>query len=283
MAFLFQVAFCHRVRRSGGAWSSVFASLLASMGRTGLDGPAMKQLFALNPDLDRKALASRFTERSRVQVRDVLTRETAEELRMIMARHTPWGMAVQAGDDAQPRSFSRADIQRDGTAEVNRLANEAHAKAAKGEYAFRFAQYPILTAYQEKWAPDGPHDLLLEHLNAEPFLKLVREVTGIAELKKADGQASLFAPQHFLGRHIDSHVKEGWRVAYVLNLTIDDWHPDWGGYLLFLDEDGDVIEGFRPRFNSLNLFAVPQSHQVSYVAPFAPMGRFAVTGWLRDR
>jgi Rps23 Pro-64 3,4-dihydroxylase Tpa1-like proline 4-hydroxylase len=78
-------------------------------------------------------------------------------------------------------------------------------------------------------------------------------------------------------------VAEGWEVAYVLNLAREDWHPDWGGYLLFLDEEGDVIEGFRPRFNALNLFRVPQSHSVSYVPPFAPIGRMAVTGWLRSR
>lgn len=243
----------------------------------------MKELFALNPQIDRHASTTRFARNGRVQLRDVLTRETAEELRTILARHTQWGMAIQAGEAGGPQSFRREQIAADNAAAANRLAAEAHKSAARGDYAFRFAHYPILTAYQQKWCPDGPHDILLEHLNAEPFLDLVRDVTGIGELVKADGQATLFAPQHFLGRHIDSHVAEGWRVAYVLNLTVDDWHPDWGGYLLFLDEDGDVVEGFRPRFNSLNLFAVPQSHLVSYVPPFAPLGRFAVTGWLRDR
>ena len=72
-------------------------------------------------------------------------------------------------------------------------------------------------------------------------------------------------------------------MAYVLNLAIDDWHPDWGGYLLFLDEEGDIAAGYRPRFNALNLFAVPQSHAVSYVPPFAPKVRLALTGWLSDR
>lgn len=243
----------------------------------------MKNLFALNPQLDRSALALRFAQTGRVQVRDVLTRDTAEELRKILARHTPWGMAIQSGETGEPRSFRQEQIASSQVEEVNRLANEAHRFAARGEYAFRFAHYPLVLAYKEKWNPDGPHDILIEHINSEPFLQLARDITGIAELVKADGQATLFAPQHFLGRHIDSHVAEGWRIAYVLNLTVDDWHPDWGGYLLFLDEGGDVAEGFRPRFNSLNLFAVPQSHLVSYVPPFAPVGRFAVTGWLRDR
>ena len=125
--------------------------------------------------------------------------------------------------------------------------------------------------------------MLLEYLNAPDFLDLVREVTGIPEIVRADGQATFYAAQHYLGRHIDSHVAEGWRVAYVLNVAREDWHPDWGGYLTFLDKDGDIVEGFRPRFNALNLFAVPQSHAVTYVPPFAPTGRYAITGWLRDR
>src|SRR6185369_14944887 len=104
--------------------------------------------------------------------------------------------------------------------------------------------------------PDSPQDLHLEHINDEPFLNLVREITDIPELVKADAQATLYAPGHFLSQHNDSHIAEGRRVAYVLNFTAEDWRPDWGGYLLFYDEEGDVVAGYRPRFNALNLFEV---------------------------
>ena len=40
----------------------------------------MKKLFELNPALDRAALAQRFAETGRVQIRDVLTEETAREM-----------------------------------------------------------------------------------------------------------------------------------------------------------------------------------------------------------
>lgn len=246
----------------------------------------MKKLFEINPGIDREACAKRFSERSRVQVRDVLTRETAEEIRTILGRGTPWGMAVRAGDGAAnpPRSIYPRDVAAPGgTEEVQRAAIAAHEASARGDYAFRYAHYPIVDALNQRWDPDGPHELLLEYLNAPDFLDLAREVTGFADLIKADAQATLYAPNHYLGRHSDSHVAEGWRVAYVLNFAPDDWHPDWGGYLMFLDDDGDVIEGFRPRFNALNLFAVPQTHLVTYVPPFAPLGRLAITGWLRDR
>ena len=246
----------------------------------------MKKLFEINPGLDRKALATRFAKQTRVQIRDVLTPETAREVQAVLARATPWGMALQAGDGpgVEPQSYPLEQVRSPaGSQAVNRAAQAAHEASAKGDYAFRFAHYSLVKALQEGRDPGGVHEMLLEYLNAPEFLGLVREVTGFGDLVKADGQATLFAANHYLGRHIDSHVAEGWKVAYVLNLSREDWHPDWGGYLLFLDEDGDVIEGFRPRFNTLNLFAVPQSHLVSYVPPFAPMGRMAITGWVRDK
>ena len=230
----------------------------------------MKTLFELNPALDLPAYAARFAATGRVQLRDVLTPESAGELQMVLARGTDWGMAVGAGTE-KPTSIRAARSRTpEGQQALRQAMQNAEQHSARGEYGFRFAHYPILD------------EILLEHLNTPDFLDLVRTVTGVEALVKADGQATLFAPGHYLGRHSDSHVAEGWEVAYVLNLARDDWHPDWGGYLLFLNDDGDVVEGFRPRFNALNLFRVPQSHLVSYVPPFAPIGRMAVTGWLRS-
>lgn len=243
----------------------------------------MKTLFELNPALDIAALHARFAKTGRVQLRNVLTPESARELQLVLAQGTPWGMAVGAGV-AKPSSFHAAQTRTpEGQQALQQMARSAEQHTARGEYGFRFAHYPILEAIKEGWDPGGPHEVLIEHLNASAFLDLARAVTGIANLFKADAQATLFAPHHYLGRHIDSHVAEGWEVAYVLNLAREDWHPDWGGYLLFLDEEGDVVEGFLPRFNALNLFRVPQPHMVSYVPPFAPIGRLAVTGWLRSR
>lgn len=246
-------------------------------------GLGVKKLFEINPAVDRETPRRDFADSSRAQVRDVLTRETASEIRRLLMDEMRWGMAV-GHNNAAPRSFRNSELaSAEGAQEVNRAAAGAQAATRSGEYGFCYAHFPFVDALNERWEPGGIHELLLEYLNSDAFLELARDITGIEELCRADGQATLFAANHYLGRHIDSHVAEGWRVAYVLNLTIDDWHPDWGGYLLFLDENGDIAKGYRPRFNSLNLFAVPQSHSVSFVPPFAPKGRLALTGWLSDR
>src|SRR3546814_17596936 len=56
---------------------------------------------------------------------------------------------------------------------------------------------------------------------------------GAAQLKWADAQATLYAPNQFLSWHQDIKDKEGWLVAYVLNFS----RPDWGGYLNFLHKE----------------------------------------------
>jgi SM-20-related protein len=239
-------------------------------------------LFEINPALDRSELARRFAADRRIQIRDLLTERTARTVHQILSRETPWGLAWRAGEDG-PHGLSRkqmAELRPEQLAELNRKL----AAAIRGtDYAFAYAQYPMLTAVQEQWNEHPGLDLLVEHINAEPLLDLVREVTGIPQLVKADAQATLYAPNHFLAAHDDSHVAEGWQVAYVMNFCAADWRPEWGGYLVFYDEDGDIVRGYRPRFNALNLFRVPQRHAVLYVPPFAPVGRFAITGWFRDR
>lgn len=239
-------------------------------------------LLALNPRLDRAALAGEFAQNGRVQIRDVLRPESARELRAVLAGGTPWGLAWKAGADG-PHGLRAEEFARLAPADRHRMGQAIAGAAGRGDYAFTYARYPILDAYLGRWNPDSAHDILFEHINDRPFLDLVRTVTGIPELVKADAQATLFGPTHFLAQHTDSHVGEGWRVAYVLSLAPDDWKPDWGGYLNFFDDEGDIVAGYRPRFNALSMFRVPSLHSVGYVPPFAPVGRFSITGWFRDR
>lgn len=240
-----------------------------------------KPLFDLNPALDVVALAARFAGARRVQVEGLLTLASADNLHDVLAHQTDWGLGWHGGV-AAPGAV-RGEALRAMAPEARlQLGGQAALAARSGQFAFRYGRYPMLDAYKERWDPGHPLDLVLEYINAAPLLELVRAVTGDMTLVKADAQATLFAPGHFLTSHDDSDEGEGRRIAYVLGMT-REWRVDWGGYLLFHDAGGDIVAGYRPKFNVLNLFAVPQHHSVSYVAPFAPVGRFAITGWFRDR
>jgi Rps23 Pro-64 3,4-dihydroxylase Tpa1-like proline 4-hydroxylase len=240
-----------------------------------------RALFTLNPRLDRARLKASFAREGRVQVRDFLTDETAEEIYQLLTRGTAWGMAWQAGESG-PKAVEAPELGRAPAKHQAEINQSTYQSAALGKFAFQFARYPILNAYLDKWEEGGAYDTLLEHINAPDFLDFIRYVTGLGALMKGDAQATLFAPGQFLGFHDDGHVKGDVVVAYVMNFC-KEWRPDWGGYLNFFDGDGDIVAGFKPRFNALNLFKVPHAHAVSYVPPFAPLGRFAITGWFRDR
>lgn len=238
-------------------------------------------LLELNPTLDRPALRAQFDVTGRLQIREVLTFESAAGLRSLLANGTPWGLAWQAGDDG-PHLLRNAEMKAMGLNEKSELVAKLGAVGKDG-YAFLYHSYPLVTAYLEKWNPGSPHEKLLEELNGNAFLSLLRDVTGMADILKADGQATLYAPGNFLWPHSDAESARGRRVAYVLNLTATEWAPQWGGYLNFFDDDWNITKAMQPRFNSLNLFAVPQWHSVSEVSASAPIARFAVTGWGRDR
>lgn len=119
-------------------------------------------------------------------------------------------------------------------------------------------------------------------VNSTPFLDFVREMSGEPSAAYADMTASRYGPGHYLTAHDDLAPDQDRLFAYVLNLS-PGWKSDWGGILLFLDEDDHVSEGYAPAFNAINFFRVPQPHAVSVVAPFARGLRTSLTGWIRSK
>jgi Rps23 Pro-64 3,4-dihydroxylase Tpa1-like proline 4-hydroxylase len=238
-------------------------------------------LLELNPNLDRKALGAEFAATGRLQIPDVLRRDSATSILSVLATQTPWSLAWQAGSDG-PHLIRPEDLRKLASADRQSIA-EKLAAPARENYAFLYHSYPLVTAYLEGWNPGSAHDRLLEDLNAEPFLSLLKDVTGMDDLVKVDGQATLYAKGNYLWPPTDEEASRGRRVAYVLNLTAQEWQPQWGGYLNFFDENLDIELALRPRFNSLNLLSVPQLHSVSEVTATAPNARFAITGWGRNQ
>ena len=238
-------------------------------------------LLELNPKLDRKALREAFAATGRLQIRDALTTESAKSVLSVLANQTSWGLAWQADSDG-PHLIRNEEVRKLMPEDRLAIAGKLSAAEERG-YAFLYHSYPLVTAYLEKWNPGSVHDHLLEDLNSEPFLSLLKEVTGMDDIVKADGQATLYAKGNFLWPHTDAEPTRGRCVAYVLNLTAQEWQPQWGGYLNFFDDELDVELAVRPRFNSLNLFSVPQWHSVSEVTATAPVARYAITGWGRNQ
>lgn len=231
----------------------------------------------LNPSLDPEALAAEYAKKKRMQIRGFLTEPSAravhEELRQL-----PWGLAYNDGANVVQMSPDQvAGLQAPEAGQIMAGIQQR----ARSEYQFLYAYFPILTAYFRPGSPwFGIYDFY-EFLNSPETLAVVRKVTGLENIRWADGQATWFRPGHFLKAHTDEEAATGRLAAYVMNLA-PVWERDWGGFLQFFDGDDNIEAAFKPSFNTLNIFTIPQLHSVSMVSTYVQAERLAVTGWFRS-
>lgn len=232
--------------------------------------------FAIQPNLDPVRLGERFARSGRLQLSGFLTDESARALYADLAGSAAWRLTANKGEevvDFQPETLSRF-----GQDEWTKLRR---ATALGGRYGFQFMYEAIRLPKTPD--PPSPSPLLsrfAEFMCAPDTTAFLRTVTGADDIAFADAHASRYHPGHFLTTHDDRVDAMNRRAAYVLNLT-PEWRPDWGGLLVFHDAQGNIVRGYTPGFNILNIFLVPQTHAVTWVTPLAAAARYAVTGWLR--
>jgi Rps23 Pro-64 3,4-dihydroxylase Tpa1-like proline 4-hydroxylase len=234
--------------------------------------------FALRPGLDPAALANMFASAGRLQIVDFLRPDCATALLKELAGSRDWRLAFNDGE--RILDFREADVAAWPPEKKMALAR---AVTLGGRDRFQYCYETIRLPGKEGGSGSSAPRLLqrfVEFLCSPEIIEFMRQVTGADDITFADTHASRYKPGHFLTTHDDKMDDMGRRAAYVLNLT-PRWRPDWGGLLLFYDSRGNVVRGFAPAFNSLNIFKVPQPHSVSWVTPLAAQPRYAVTGWLR--
>lgn len=233
--------------------------------------------FRLGPAHDPGALRRAFRRAGFVQVRDVLEPDDAARVHRCLVRDTTWNLVF--ADRGRHIDLDAAQLAALPKAKMDELRQAIYAQARDG-FQYCYNNYPIHDARKAGLNEGHLLHAFAEWLNGESFLSFARAATGCEDIAFADAQATRFMPGHFLTTHDDAHATKNRRAAYIFNFT-PTWEPDWGGYLLLQDEAGEVRRGLKPRFNTLNLLAVPQKHSVGIVAPFAGGPRLAITGWLR--
>jgi hypothetical protein len=230
--------------------------------------------FRLNPALDVERLATGFGRSGRVHIADFLVAEDAEVLLGHLRGDPGWRVVIRHGDKRY--EFSPADFTDKQRERVNHLVRKANPNGI--HYCFQTIHVP--TGEAERAADPTPLNLFVEFLSSAPVLSLVKAITAADDVLFADGQATNYGPGDFLCMHNDHEKAEKRRIAYSFGLS-PSWDVDWGGLLLFPGGDGHVERAYTPVFNALNLFAVPQRHCVTLVAPFAESPRYSVSGWFR--
>jgi SM-20-related protein len=241
--------------------------------------PVTDEPIQFNPAVDVEAAARVFALRGRVRIAEVLTPSSAARLHGCLLAEVPWRLTYNEGD--KNLFLDVAALEELGEQRRHELVQGVLWRA-QHHFQYLFRSYPMVTAYLKGEDPELFLHYVFEWLNDARTLEVMRRITGIDTLRKANAQATLYRPGHFLTRHDDSgYPEQHRRVAYVLNMT-RGWRADWGGQLQFLNAADEVEETWMPGYNSLALFTVPTPHVVSYVAPFAKEPRYAITGWLCD-
>lgn len=231
----------------------------------------------LNPALDPQAYAADYARDGVVQVRDLLDLDSIAWLIEDLNTRTPWSLSLLTPEGG--RFLSPEIIAQEGREAVGKRVRDVIDKARDG-FGFIYLAYGIIPALLGGRDAGHATHALVEFFNSPEFLDFGRAVTHEPGVTKIDAQATWFRPGDFLNVHDDKGEGER-RAAYTLGLSMD-WRADWGGQLLFHDDAGDIIRGFRPGFNVWTVFRTPQVHSVAQVASYAGQKRLSITGWLRD-
>jgi Rps23 Pro-64 3,4-dihydroxylase Tpa1-like proline 4-hydroxylase len=231
----------------------------------------------LNPALDWDTLAAEFAARGRIRIHDFLADPLPAALHAELRRREDWRQIVNSGDkvfelDRTTRAAMSADQAR---------ALEAAVQAgARSGFQYRYETLRLTDGDGGGTPGDPELSPFTRWMSTGEVRDRLRRMTGAETIGFADGQATAYAPGDFLTGHTDEVAGKQRQAAYVFGLT-PQWRIEWGGLLLFHGEGG-AVGGVSPGFNTLDVFAVPQLHSVSRVAPEAAFRRYAITGWLRS-
>jgi len=231
--------------------------------------------YRLDPALDRAALRSAYDQEGRVRVHGLLEEGAVELYEHFLARED-WIHVINLENDVlELDPAAKAALDPAAWAAIEAAAQE---RVRSGfQYRYEALRVPDDDEFDALEDPLADFARLMQN---EAMLDFLRDVTGHDALAFTDGQATAYGVGDFLTGHDDDVEGKDRLAAYVYGLT-PHWRVEYGGLLLFHGPHERTVAGNTPRFNTLDLFRVPQQHSVSLVAPAAPHRRFAVTGWLR--
>lgn len=238
--------------------------------------------YAIDPGLDPSRLAPVFARAGRLHLPGILRPGDAAAVHRALTGPAPWVKSVRAGGDdgdVPLADWEAMTPERRADWEAMLIAGAAR------DLQFQFDSWRISDMVERGERRGGAlaaAEAVYDFLNSETFLGFVRTLTGDPRCAYCDAQATRYRRGDFLALHHDEMPGMNRLYAYVLNLT-PAWLTDWGGTLVFVDEDGHVAEGYAPAFNALNIFRVPAPHAVTQVASYAGADRLAITGWVRAR
>ena len=242
-----------------------------------LDAAAADPRILLGHRQDMDSLCGTFAREGRVVVADALDGDFARALRASIDAWPRWALVTRI--NGAHRNFDAAAISAMTQERIQPL-QALIAEETRHGMQYLYERFPVHDIDYEPERLPSALDRFRELLREGPLIDLVRTITGFEDIVFGDGQATRYRAGHFLTRHDDAQPGKQRRAAYVLGLS-EDWRPDDGGQLQFLDARDRVEHVVVPAFNTLTLFRVPRPHLVTAVSPFTDNARLSITGWMR--
>lgn len=246
--------------------------------------PPETHVFEINPCHNAGQMQEIFGIKRRLHIAEFLDPTSAEALYHHLDEEVGWSTFLTSNGR---RYEAPPAIRRQHTsAQERELIDLAHASARRGGLAYVYdASGPLRRDPTMRGRDDSLLARFADFLNSSMFLTFVRRACGVEELACAAVQAVCLRPGHFVSfqevPHGDGHQGKCCGV-YAYNVT-PEWKAEWGGLLELRGSEGHLVEAFAPCFNCLDVFACPQGHWVSAVAPFAGGPQYAVSGGLYVR
>lgn len=234
--------------------------------------------FARNSGLNDEEIAAELAATGRVQVRDFLEHADAKALLAHLAKADRWIHVLNSGDKVYEIACDELATMDDAERAI--LKRKTDEEAARG-FQFRFDTIRVPDSREERIAASYLLADFALFISSPSIVSWFRQITGCSEIDFADCQATRYRNGDFLTRHDDAVEGKHRQFAYVLGLT-REWRAEWGGLLIFPQDEATSIETLVPRFNVLTLFKIGQEHSVTQIASYAPLPRYSVTGWLRS-
>jgi SM-20-related protein len=232
--------------------------------------------FHLDHRIDRGALRETFRKNGLAVISPFLATADAEELRERVVSCAEWEIQLK-GSEPRVYRFAREQLDQWAPAQVEAL-RKIVAADLENDFHFVFDRFRIVDEGEEPGEESNPLADFGEFLSSPTMLDLVRDIVNDRRIASASAFCSRYSAGDYLTVHNDKDPDTDRIVAYVFGLT-KGWRPEWGGLLLFHDDEGHVETGLIPKFNSMTLFQVPRRHSVSQVASFCPEPRLSISGW----
>ena len=206
----------------------------------------------INPTHNLEELGQVLQQKSRLQITDFFTADSANYLHQLLLDHQHWNLAYNDGNNFY--ESPAAEIETLEPKQRHQFMNNIFVRA-RTQFQYMFMQYYISQAIELNEQPGHPMHQFHEFINSDDVLGFMRILTGEPAVRKADTYASIYSPGHFLTAHDDRHDKDDRVAAFVFSMT-KAWDKNWGGHLAFFDDDGNIEQAFMPTFNTLNIFLV---------------------------